>query len=171
MNLLTKVLMRSAKPVDKEPPKSREMSKKTQTRSSAKKEAVYAVAKKNAKELATSGVNTLKETQERLLEMFDQELQFQKLEKDCRQPLVTHEEIFSNLQEAYTPLCEEMLRKRQEKIADVSRMLKNNKPARQEALKDMSKKARHQLEQAKLREKEATDAAELIKRIKILLRN
>jgi len=48
--------------------------------------------------------------------------------------------------------------------------VKNNGPARQDALKEFSKNARQQLEQARLREKEAIDAAELIQCFKNSLR-
>ncbi|PPQ98152.1 hypothetical protein CVT26_003196 [Gymnopilus dilepis] len=151
---------------------------------------MYAQAQKMAKEQATSGVNMLKEVQEKLREMYDQELKFEKLEEDCRLPSLTHDvclitqlrrmteglpalhlqEIFEQLQELYNPMYNELRNRRREKISDISRMLQTNGPSRQEALKEMSKKTRRQLEQAKLREKEASDAAELIKRVKNMLR-
>jgi len=49
--------------------------------------------------------------------------------------------------------------------------VKNKGPQRQEALKEFSKHARAQLEQAKQNEKDAADANALIKGYKALLRS
>ncbi|EDR14386.1 uncharacterized protein LACBIDRAFT_306173 [Laccaria bicolor S238N-H82] len=70
----------------------------------------------------------------------------------------------------YLPLLEKLGPRRSDEINSASRMLKNHPAQRASALREFSRKARIQVEQARQSEKTATDASVLIKRYKELLR-
>ncbi|KDR73555.1 hypothetical protein GALMADRAFT_251294 [Galerina marginata CBS 339.88] len=147
--------------------------KKANARSAAfqsRKRALYTEARNNAKEVVTSGVSALEDIQAKIADFQGQAAPHQKYHEDCHLPRHAHKETFDKLNSLYLPMLEELGQRRAEKINAANRMLKEFSPARQDALKEFSKNARHQLEQAILREKEAVDAAELIKRFKNLLR-
>jgi len=136
----------------------------------SRKKAIYAEARKNAKEIVTSGVSILEDIQTKFADFQSQGVAFQKYHEDCHLPRQAHKDTLDELNKFYAHMLEDSGKRRAEKINAASRMLKDNAPARQETLKEFSKNARHQLEEAIQREKEAVDAAEIINHIKNLLR-
>ncbi|PPQ78160.1 hypothetical protein CVT25_015493, partial [Psilocybe cyanescens] len=121
-----------------------------------------------------------------------EEVGFKKYFEDSHLPMVAQKDAFRELSDLYPPLLRDIGTSRAERINAASRLrmlhpfslfmrslpllnilpfsVRNNGQSRQDALKDASKIARQQLEQAKQIEKDAVDATELIKHIKNLLR-
>ncbi|KAF8969866.1 hypothetical protein BDZ97DRAFT_167338 [Flammula alnicola] len=158
----------------------------------SQQKALYLEARKNAKEFVKSSVNALEDVQAKLGDVQAQEIGFQKYYEDCHLPNIADKESFDNLSSLYPHMLKDLGHRRSLKLEGASTMLKDNAPRRQDALKEFSKNARQQLEQAKQQEKvricgpsnqekdvmnsvkiasqDAEEAAKLIEHFKNLLR-
>jgi len=119
----------------------------------AQKKVLYFAARKAAKEIVKSGVTALEDIQANLASLQSQEAGFDNYYRDCHLPQVAQEESFHSLSDFYPSMLQALGPLRAEKINAASTTLQENAPRRQGALKNFSKNARHQLEEARRNER------------------
>ncbi|KJA27487.1 hypothetical protein HYPSUDRAFT_35389 [Hypholoma sublateritium FD-334 SS-4] len=102
--------------------------------------------------------------------MRSQEIGLQKYHDDCYPVISSNKDTFERLAVLYAPICNDLGKLRAKTLEAASTKLKSNSTRRNELLSEVSKRARHQLEQAKQQEKTAEDATDLIDRFKKLVR-
>ncbi|KAG5715702.1 hypothetical protein E4T56_gene518 [Termitomyces sp. T112] len=144
--------------------------KKTSARASAfqmQNKAVYAAARKAAQD-------TDREYREhavaRMQELRKQEVSPEKAFANYEQLLRVQEEGLTSLLSMYPPLVNDLATRRSEEVNAASEMQQRNPSRRETALRNFSRNARLHVEEARQNEKAATDASELIKHYKSLLR-
>lgn len=98
------------------------------------------------REDARANINSLKARQ----------VGFQKYVDDCQPLEAAKQESFERILAMYLPLLEKLGPRRSDEINSASRMLKNHPAQRASALREFSRKARIQVEQARQSEKQQT---------------
>ncbi|KAF8077715.1 hypothetical protein FPV67DRAFT_1662514 [Lyophyllum atratum] len=146
--------------------------KKTSARSTTfqtQKKAIYAAARKNAQEVATSGIAYLENARAKIQELKGREVSHEKVFSNFQQLCVAQEESIDSLLSVYSPLLDELAPRRSDQANAASEMVRKNPIRREAALKKFSKNARAHVEEARENERAATDASALIKHYKNLL--
>jgi len=134
------------------------------------REALYNEARKNSKNSVRDGIAFLEDAQGKLDDLQAQEISFEKYYQDCHLPLTAQQKSVDRAQTLYPPLLETLGLRRSNQVDGACNMLKKKGPQRQEALKEFSKYAKAQVNQARQTEKDAADATALIKGYKALKR-
>ncbi|KAH0583608.1 hypothetical protein H2248_009227 [Termitomyces sp. 'cryptogamus'] len=147
--------------------------KKTSARASAfqmQNKAVYAAARKAAQDVSKAGIVHIEHAVARMQELRKQEVSPEKAFANYEQLLRVQEEGLTSLLSMYPPLVNDLATRRSEEVNAASEMQQRNPSRRETALRNFSRNARLHVEEARQNEKAATDASELIKHYKSLLR-
>ncbi|KAG6868818.1 hypothetical protein C0993_009700 [Termitomyces sp. T159_Od127] len=147
--------------------------KKASARASAfqmQKKAIYVAARKVAQDVSRAGVAHLERAMTRIQELRNEEMLPEKAFADFAQLLRVQEEASISLLSVYSSFVNDLAARRSKEVNAASEMQRRNPSRREAALRDFSKNARARVEEVRQNEKVATDASELIKHYKNLLR-
>ncbi|KAJ6618824.1 hypothetical protein B0H10DRAFT_1215816 [Mycena sp. CBHHK59/15] len=147
-------------------------SKRVSARSAAfqtQKKALYAAARKAAKDLARDGTACLEEGKAKLTELKREEVSADKYSKDVVPLWHSLEDSVQALLSIYPTGIEDLFPRRSHAINAASEMLRSNPTTRADVLAECVQSADSQLYQSKLDETNAADASRLIKHYKNLL--
>ncbi|KAJ7685528.1 hypothetical protein DFH06DRAFT_1313821 [Mycena polygramma] len=148
--------------------------KKVSARSAAfqtQKKALYAAARKAAKDLARDGTACLEEGKAKIKALREEEVRADKYSKDVVPLWHGVEDSVRALLAMYPAGVEDLFPRRSSAINAANQMLRMNPSARSDALDDCEEAANAQLHQSKLDEMNAVNASRLIKHYKNLLRS
>ncbi|KAJ7723950.1 hypothetical protein DFH07DRAFT_971373 [Mycena maculata] len=146
--------------------------KKVSARTAAfqtQKKALYAAARKAAKDLARDGTACLEDGKAKLLALKREEVSAEKYSKDVVPLWHSVEDSAKALLSIYPAGLEDLFPRRSNAINSASEMLRSNPTTRADALAECIEAADAQLHQSKLDETNAADASNLIKYYKNLL--
>ncbi|KAL0581134.1 hypothetical protein V5O48_000923 [Marasmius crinis-equi] len=122
------------------------------------KKAIYAAGRKRAQEAS-------------LMDLKKQEQPYDRCVSDIIPLWHDQDTAINKLLESYDRPVDELFPQRAETVAAAEQMLRENPARREKALKHFLSKAHEQLEESRKQEMAATDASNLIKHYKALLRN
>ncbi|KAJ6531302.1 hypothetical protein B0H19DRAFT_1242403 [Mycena capillaripes] len=146
--------------------------KKVSARSAAfqtQKKALYAAARKAAKDLARDGTACLEEGKAKILALKAEEVPADKYSQNVVPLWHGVEDSVRALLSIYPTGIEDLFPRRSNAINAASEMLRLNRSTRSDALAECEETANNQLYQSKLDEMNAADASRLIKHYKNLL--
>ncbi|KAJ7481225.1 hypothetical protein B0H11DRAFT_1237535 [Mycena galericulata] len=133
------------------------------------KKALYAAARKAAKDLARDGTACLEEGKAKLLALRREEVSAEKYSKDVVPLWHNVEDSTKALLSMYPAGIEDLFPRRSNAINSASEMLRSNPSTRADALGQCVEAADAQLYQSKKDQTDAADASRLIKHYKNLL--
>ncbi|TFK30201.1 hypothetical protein FA15DRAFT_663584 [Coprinopsis marcescibilis] len=116
------------------------------------------------------GNKFIEEAREQLKNLQGKEISMEKLASEYPSLTDGLEDAFNKLKATYPPFIQGVGQQRSLTIDAASEMVKHNKGRREKAAKQLVKNAKKEIDRAKETEKAASDAAELIKHYKAVLK-
>ncbi|KAE9409757.1 hypothetical protein BT96DRAFT_534454 [Gymnopus androsaceus JB14] len=146
--------------------------KKTSMLSAAfdnQKKALYASARKQAKEMSREGVAYLENLKSTLLDMRKDEVPFKSYLNEVTPLWQNREAPLSTLYDNYQSDMNDLFVRRSQATNDASGMIRANPERREKSLRQHMANARKELDRCHEKEIESTDASKLVKHYKALL--